>query len=257
MGTSGSELKISFSTHQYSNPIAPASKSAPRLPISDNKGSNMKSTPTASYSWQFSWLSLPILAFCWCLLLSTSGWAAPQQASGTSAEETETDKEKKIGNRNFGAGCFWCTEAVFQRVKGVEKSPQATWEVQPRTKTYKDICTGLTGHAEVIQVQFDPTVVSFVELLEIFWKTHDPTTLNKQGRTRELNIVRSSSSTPSPSRKKLNSIKRNSMKRRSLRTKSSPRSAQLLSLCRGRLSPKLFQRQSSPRLLPFGNHPQT
>lgn len=141
----------------------------------------MKSTPTATFSWQFPGLSLALLAFCWSLVLGTSSLAAPQQTSGTAAEETETDKEKKLETATFGAGCFWCTEAVFQRVKGVEKVASGYMGGTTKNPTYKDICTGLTGHAEVIQVQFDPTVVSFVELLEIFWKTHDPTTLNKQG----------------------------------------------------------------------------
>jgi peptide-methionine (S)-S-oxide reductase len=81
----------------------------------------------------------------------------------------------------FGAGCFWCVEAVFQELDGVisVKSGYAGGLVE--NPTYKQICTGKTGHAEVCQIQYDPGIVSFDQLLEVFWKTHDPTTLNQQG----------------------------------------------------------------------------
>ena len=81
----------------------------------------------------------------------------------------------------FGAGCFWCVEAIFQRVKGVEKVVSGYMGGKIANPTYKEVCSGLTGHAEVVQVSFNPDVVSYDSLLEIFWKTHDPTTLNKQG----------------------------------------------------------------------------
>ena len=81
----------------------------------------------------------------------------------------------------FGAGCFWCVEAVFQNLKGVEKVVSGYAGGRNKNPTYKEVCSGLTGHAEVIEVTFDPAVISFTELLEIFWKTHDPTTLNRQG----------------------------------------------------------------------------
>ncbi len=81
----------------------------------------------------------------------------------------------------FGAGCFWCTEAVFQNVKGVSKVVSGYAGGKVKNPTYREICTGLTGHAEVAQITFDPSKVSFEELLEVFWNTHDPTTLNKQG----------------------------------------------------------------------------
>ncbi len=82
----------------------------------------------------------------------------------------------------FGGGCFWCTEAVFQEVKGVEKvvSGYAGGTV-PGTPTYREVCSGRTGHAEVIQVSFDPLLISFEELIIIFLTTHDPTQLNRQG----------------------------------------------------------------------------
>jgi len=81
----------------------------------------------------------------------------------------------------FGSGCFWCTEAVFQNVKGVEKVESGYTGGQVKNPTYKEVCSGLTGHAEVIKIHYDPSQVTYDELLEVFWKTHDPTTLNRQG----------------------------------------------------------------------------
>ncbi|MBZ4187948.1 peptide-methionine (S)-S-oxide reductase MsrA [Niabella beijingensis] len=81
----------------------------------------------------------------------------------------------------FANGCFWCTEAIFQDVKGVSSVTSGYTDGQTKNPTYKDVCTGNTGHAEALQILYDPSVISFDELLEIFWKTHDPTTLNRQG----------------------------------------------------------------------------
>ncbi|MCD2422968.1 peptide-methionine (S)-S-oxide reductase MsrA [Niabella pedocola] len=81
----------------------------------------------------------------------------------------------------FANGCFWCTEAIFQDVKGVSSVTSGYTDGQTKNPTYKEVCTGNTGHAEALQIVYDPSVISFDELLEIFWKTHDPTTLNRQG----------------------------------------------------------------------------
>ena len=81
----------------------------------------------------------------------------------------------------FGAGCFWCVEAVFQKLKGVEKVESGYMGGKIKNPSYKEVCTGQTGHAEVCQITYNPQKVSFEELLEVFWKTHDPTTLNRQG----------------------------------------------------------------------------
>jgi peptide-methionine (S)-S-oxide reductase len=81
----------------------------------------------------------------------------------------------------LGAGCFWCTEAVFQRLEGVEKVISGYAGGIIANPTYKQICTGTTGHAEVIHVFYAPEKVSLESLLEVFWATHDPTTLNRQG----------------------------------------------------------------------------
>lgn len=81
----------------------------------------------------------------------------------------------------FGSGCFWCTEAIFQNVEGVLKVESGYSGGKVKNPTYKEVCSGLTGHAEVIQLTYDPSEITYDELLEIFWKTHDPTTLNRQG----------------------------------------------------------------------------
>ncbi|MCK5170795.1 MAG: peptide-methionine (S)-S-oxide reductase MsrA [Bacteroidales bacterium] len=81
----------------------------------------------------------------------------------------------------FGSGCFWCTEAVFQQLNGVESAISGYSGGTIKNPTYKEVKTGETGHAEVIQVRFNPEIISYKELLEVFWKSHDPTTLNKQG----------------------------------------------------------------------------
>ncbi len=81
----------------------------------------------------------------------------------------------------FGNGCFWCSEAIFQRLHGVEKVMPGYSGGNVDNPTYIQVCTGTTGHAESIQITYDPTKVSYDELLEVFWKTHDPTTKNRQG----------------------------------------------------------------------------
>lgn len=81
----------------------------------------------------------------------------------------------------FAGGCFWCTEALFKRIKGVEKVFPGYAGGFIKNPSYEDVCSGNTGHAECIQIEFDPKIVSFRKLLEIFFYTHDPTTLNQQG----------------------------------------------------------------------------
>ena len=81
----------------------------------------------------------------------------------------------------LGAGCFWCVEALFQDLKGVEKVESGYAGGQVENPTYKAVCEGTTGHAEVIRVVFDPKVISFAEIIELFWAAHNPTTLNRQG----------------------------------------------------------------------------
>jgi peptide-methionine (S)-S-oxide reductase len=96
----------------------------------------------------------------------------------------QTDKKmesSELKKATFGAGCFWCTEAVFLNVNGVTKVVSGYSGGNVKNPSYREVCTGMTGHAEVTQITYDPKVVSFEDLLEVFWNTHDPTTLNRQG----------------------------------------------------------------------------
>ena len=81
----------------------------------------------------------------------------------------------------LGGGCFWCLDAIFQRVMGVEKLISGYSGGQTKNPTYKEICTGNTGHAEVLKIEFENIKISLDEILDIFWQIHDPTTLNRQG----------------------------------------------------------------------------
>lgn len=96
-------------------------------------------------------------------------------------EQKMTDSTINVEQAIFGAGCFWCVEAVFQRVPGVLKVESGYSGGSIKNPTYREICSGLTGHAEVCKISFDPSKVSFETLLSVFWQTHDPTTLNRQG----------------------------------------------------------------------------
>lgn len=95
--------------------------------------------------------------------------------------QAETKPASKTELATIGGGCFWCTEAVLERVPGVLKAVSGYAGGKNANPTYEDVCTGRTGHAEVIQVEFDPTVVSYEKILEVFFEAHDPTTLNRQG----------------------------------------------------------------------------
>jgi len=97
-----------------------------------------------------------------------------------------TDSQKKMNDSNdkiavFGGGCFWCTEAIFEKLKGVKKVVSGYSGGKIANPTYKEVCSGLTGHAECTQITYDPDEIKYSELLEVFWSTHDPTTLNRQG----------------------------------------------------------------------------
>ncbi len=87
----------------------------------------------------------------------------------------------QLDTATFGAGCFWCVEAVFQDLNGVIEVKSGYSGGKIANPTYREVSSGLTGHAEVVQIVYDSSVISFDELLEVFWQTHDPTTLNRQG----------------------------------------------------------------------------
>jgi len=95
--------------------------------------------------------------------------------------ETTPGGDEQFEEATFGSGCFWCGEAVFQQLKGVKSVVSGYSGGFTKYPTYEQVSSGETGHAEVIHVTFDPKVITFKELLEVFWKTHDPTTLNRQG----------------------------------------------------------------------------
>ncbi|APW61443.1 peptide-methionine (S)-S-oxide reductase MsrA [Paludisphaera borealis] len=108
------------------------------------------------------------------------------KAKDTDKDKTdEQDKAKpakpKIETATFGGGCFWCTEAVFERLPGVKSVVSGYSGGNVANPTYEMVSTGLTGHAEVIQIEYDANVVSFDKLLELFWHAHDPTTVDSQG----------------------------------------------------------------------------
>jgi len=96
-------------------------------------------------------------------------------------EGIEMNINSNLDTATFGAGCFWCVEAVFQRLDGVEKVVSGYSGGDVDDPTYDEVCSGTTNHAEVCQVYYDSKVITYDELLEVFWKTHDPTTLNRQG----------------------------------------------------------------------------
>lgn len=92
-----------------------------------------------------------------------------------------TNTTHHVETATFGGGCFWCTEAIFQMLPGVKQVTSGYAGGTKENPTYKEVCTGRTGHAEVIQVQFDPQVVPYDKILATFWDAHDPTTVNRQG----------------------------------------------------------------------------
>lgn len=93
----------------------------------------------------------------------------------------ENNSNKDLEMATLGNGCFWCTEAVFQRLEGVEKVVSGYSGGDMANPDYKTVCTGITGHAECLEITYDPKKISFEDILDVFWQTHDPTTLNRQG----------------------------------------------------------------------------
>lgn len=99
----------------------------------------------------------------------------PQKKASNMNEKAEYD------TATFGEGCFWCSEAIFSELKGVKKAISGYSGGTVKNPSYREVCTGTTGHAECVQVIYDPKIISYPELLKVFWQTHDPTTLNRQG----------------------------------------------------------------------------
>ena len=110
-----------------------------------------------------------------------SGQTAGSPPERDVAKEAVGTTAGGLGQATFGTGCFWCTEAIFEQLKGVYAVVSGYSGGQLQNPTYKQVSTGLTGHAEVVHIVYNPAVISYPELLEVFWKTHDPTTPNRQG----------------------------------------------------------------------------
>lgn len=124
-------------------------------------------------------------AFGW-LLLAFTALPGCAQADNQNAITTKKMNQENPAAANYDTaylanGCFWCTEAIFEELKGVVSAVSGYTGGHVVNPTYKEVCTGTTGHAECLEIVYDPAVISFDELLEVFWETHDPTTLNRQG----------------------------------------------------------------------------
>ncbi|MBN2349059.1 MAG: peptide-methionine (S)-S-oxide reductase MsrA [Bacteroidales bacterium] len=108
-----------------------------------------------------------------------------QQKTSDIKKEVNMNSTNKQSDKleivTLGAGCFWCVEAIFQQLNGVVSAVSGYSGGHVKNPSYKEVCTGTTGHAEVCQISYDPDVISFEEILEVYWQTHDPTTLNRQG----------------------------------------------------------------------------
>jgi peptide-methionine (S)-S-oxide reductase len=115
------------------------------------------------------------------ITLVFTGLSCSQQKAEITSMENKNTETNNLEVATFGSGCFWCTEAIFEQVNGVEKVVSGYAGGKVKKPTYKEVCSGLTGHAEVVRITYNPVIVSYAELLEIFWQTHDPTTLNRQG----------------------------------------------------------------------------
>ena len=122
-------------------------------------------------------MTLLVLGF----VFSSCAQSKNKPSASTSTETKKTMLKEGLETATFGAGCFWCVEAIFQDLKGVESVASGYSGGQVKNPTYREVCTGSTGHAEVLQIRFDPKVISFENLVKVLFTTHDPTTLNRQG----------------------------------------------------------------------------
>ena len=113
-------------------------------------------------------------------IVSLQALSCAQKSDNNSIGEPMAAAEN-LETITLGAGCFWCVEAVFQQLKGVHTVVSGYSGGHIKNPSYKEVCTGNTGHAEVCQVTYDPKIITLKEILEVYWKTHDPTTLNRQG----------------------------------------------------------------------------
>ena len=129
----------------------------------------------------FSWTTLFCCTACSKADDSTAKPAATPKTVVSQSNEPLVEPASKASVITLGGGCFWCVEAVYQRIDGITKVTSGYMGGTVPKPTYKQICTGRTGHAEVVKVEFDSAKISLEKVLAVFWKVHDPTTLNRQG----------------------------------------------------------------------------
>lgn len=141
--------------------------------MSINRKGNLK--------WMLASLLLSAGALVSCAQRENPNKSMSNSTSALTANTEVNNTPARTDTATFANGCFWCTEAVFQQLDGVLKVSSGYSGGHVENPTYKEVCTGTTGHAECIQIVYDPAKISFDELLEVFWQTHDPTTLNRQG----------------------------------------------------------------------------
>ena len=134
----------------------------------------MKMSTTVSTT-PITTVSMPMLSLIFFLLIISFAYLQAQQSAVPQASNSA------LSTATFGGGCFWCIEAVFERVDGVQGAVSGFSGGDPSKTTYKEVSSGSSGHAEVVQITYQPDLVSYETLLKIFFKVHDPTTLNKQG----------------------------------------------------------------------------
>ena len=127
----------------------------------------------------FNLLSLPLLVLLWACTDSTTDQARLQATSFTNGSSVDTTTTLQVAT--FAGGCFWCTEAYFERLKGVDRVISGYTGGKEKNPTYEQVSAGRTGHAESVNIFYNPNEISYKELLEVFFATHDPTTLNRQG----------------------------------------------------------------------------
>lgn len=125
-------------------------------------------------------MGLAMVRAAWALV---AGWCLLGNDSRMSAEgtNTTTSAQATLEKATLGGGCFWCLEAVFERLPGVTNVVSGYTGGNVDKPTYRQVCNGTTGHAEVVQIEFNPAVISYEKILDVFWQCHDPTTLNRQG----------------------------------------------------------------------------
>ena len=129
-----------------------------------------------------SYIFLSILMNITLISFAQNGHSPDNKMKNVKFETAKKENMKQgTDTATFGGGCFWCVETVYQELKGVNSVTSGYSGGQRENPSYEQVCSGATGHAEVVEIVYDPSIISFDELLEVFWTVHDPTTLNRQG----------------------------------------------------------------------------